>query len=85
MARLLLIFILQGFLISLVRAQSFQLEDLVTLSSLSPRKFDNYMHEKGYSSGVKTMQDDAMAFTFFEKKKKEEVDSIVEYRRVSLF
>ncbi len=85
MARLLLIFILQGFFVSLARAQSFQLDDLVALSSLSPKKFDNYMNEKGYSSGVKTMQDDAMAFTFFEKKKKSPVDSIVEYRRVSLF
>lgn len=85
MAKLLLLFIAQGFLISLVRAQSFQVDDLVALSTLPPKKFDNYMHENGYSPGIKSMQDDALAFTFFEKKKKGKPDSVIVNRRVSLF
>ena len=85
MAKLLLLFILQVCIICSVRAQSFRIEDLVVLSSLSPKKFDNYMHERGYSSGVKSMQDNAMAFTFFEKRSKGQVDSVIEQRRVSLF
>lgn len=85
MAKLLLLFILQVSFISLVRAQSFQVDDLVALSALSPKKFDNYMNANGYSSGIKTMQDDAMAFTFFEKRKKSKADSIIVNRRVSLF
>jgi hypothetical protein len=84
MARILLILILQGFICS-IQAQQFTVDDLVTLSSLSPKKFDNYMQDKGYKSGGRVMQDDAMAFTFFEKRKITPEDSIFETRRVGLY
>ncbi|RYG01610.1 MAG: hypothetical protein EOO02_12390 [Chitinophagaceae bacterium] len=86
MAKVLLLLILQGLLLTVVKAQSFNFDDLVVLSSLSPKRFDNYMHEKGYVSGGKQMQDNAMAFTFFEKKKKQTPeDSIIENRSVGLY
>jgi len=84
MARILLILILQGFICN-IQAQSFTVDDLVALSSLSPKKFDNYMQEKGYKSGGRMMQDDAMAFTFFEKRKITPEDSVFETRRVGLY
>lgn len=85
MARILLILKLQGLLICIVQAQSFTVDDLVTLSSLSPRKFDNYMNEKGYLAGGKSMHDNAMAFNFFEKKKPSPEDTVIESRRVGLY
>lgn len=85
MARTLLLLILQGVLICSLYGQSFTFDDLVTLSSLSPRKFNNYMQEKGYMSGGKRMQDNAMAFTFFEKRELTPADTIIESRSVDLY
>ena len=85
MARFLLLLILQGYFICFLQAQSFTVDDLVTLSSLPPKKFDNYMTEKGYLSGGRQMQDDAMAFTFFEKINSTHEDTLIEIRRVSLY
>lgn len=85
MARLLLLFILQGFVLNVLTAQSFTVDDLMTLSTLSPKKFDNYMVEKGYMSGGRRMQDDAIAFTFFEKQKPQPGDSVFESRSVGLY
>ena len=85
MARSLLLFILQGFIIGALHAQSFTVDDLVNLSALSPKKFDSYMTGKGYLSGGRQLQDDAMAFTFFEKQNPKPEDSIFESRRVGLY
>ena len=85
MARFLQLFILSVFFIDGVKAQSFTVDDLVTLSSLPPKKFDNYMTEKGYMAGGKRMQDDAMAFTFFEKVSDKPEDSVFESRQVGLY
>ena len=65
----------------------FQLTTLLTLSSLSPKKFDNYMSEKGFLSGGRTMQNDAMALTFLGKQKVNPDDSvsIVHSRTVNLY
>ena len=43
------------------------------------------MHRKGYLSGGKRMQDDAMAFTFFEKRNIVPEDSVIQSRRVGLY
>ena len=85
MAKFLLILILQGLFVSSVQSQSFTVDDLVALSSLPPKKFENYMQDKGYKSGGRRMQDDAMAFTFFEKKKITPEDSVFENRHVGLY
>jgi len=65
MLRKLTILVLQGFLWHSTYAQSFTVDDLLTLSSVSPKRFDNFMHEKGFISGGRTLQDGAMALTFF--------------------
>lgn len=85
MVRLLLTVVLQGIFICVVHAQSFTVDDLMTLASLSPKKFDNYMNEKGYLTGGKKMQDDAMAFTFIEKLKIKPEDSVIQSRSVGLY
>ncbi len=43
------------------------------------------MNEKGYLSGGKKLQDDAMAFTFYEKIKIRPEDSVVQSRSVGLY
>lgn len=85
MAKVLLLSILQVLLFTVVKAQSFNFDDLVVLSSLSPKRFDNYMHDKGYVSGGRQMRDNAMAFTFFEKRRPTPADSVIENRSVGLY
>lgn len=85
MARFLLLLILQGCFTCVLQAQSFTVDDLLTLSTLPPKKFDNYMGEKGYLSGGRRMQDDAMAFTFFEKRNISPEDTVFENRHVGLY
>jgi hypothetical protein len=85
MARSLLFVIIQGLIVVTLNAQAFSVDDLMTLSTLSPKKFDNYMTEKGYFSAGKQLQDEAMAFTFFEKQKPKAEDSVFENRRVGLY
>ena len=71
MLRFFTILVLSCFTVCIAKAQaqvpSFSIDDLLTLSSLSPKKFDNYMSEKGFISGGRTIQDDATALTFLGK------------------
>ena len=85
MARILLLILLQACFVNGLKAQAFSVDDLMTLSSLSPKKFDNYMTEKGYFSGGRQMQNEAMAFTFIEKQKPQINDSAFESRSVGLY
>ena len=94
MARILLILKLQVFFICVVQAQSFTVDDLVTLSSLSPKKFDNFMDKKGYLPAGGNMNDSTMALNFFEKKKEKKkskkdkdipADTIADERRIGLY
>src|SRR5688572_13684449 len=85
MARFLLLLILQGYFLTYLKAQSFTVDDLVTLSTLSPKKFGNYMEEKGYRAGGRRIQDDAMAFTFFETQNPNTIDTVFESRSVDLY
>lgn len=86
MLRPLTILVLSCFtVVAQAQAPSFSIDDLLTLSSLSPKKFDNYMSEKGFLSGGRTMQDDAMALTFLGKQQVNPDDSIVHSRTVNLY
>jgi len=80
---LVLLFLTVGF--SNAQNQSFSVDDLLTLSSLNPRKFDNYMTEKGFLSGGKTIQNDAMALTFLGKQQFNPEDTVVHSRTVNLY
>jgi len=64
---------------------SFSVDDLLTLASLNPKKFDNYMSEKGFLCGGRTIQNDAMALTFLGKQQVNPDDTIVHSRSVNLY
>lgn len=85
MARFLLLLIAQGFFIGALYAQSFSVDDLMTLSTLSPKRFDKFMSDKGYISAGRRLQDDAMSFTFLERRKTQSTDSVFENRTVGLY
>lgn len=89
MLRFFTILVLFCFTVCIANAQaqvpSFSIDDLLTLSSLSPKKFDNYMSEKGFISGGRTIQDDATALTFLGKQQVNPEDSFVHSRTVNLY
>jgi hypothetical protein len=90
MLRLFAILVLPCFTVCFAQAQvpSFSVDDLLTLSSLSPKKFDHYMSEKGFLSGGRTIQNNAMALTFLGKQEvnpDDSINSIIHTRTVNLY
>jgi hypothetical protein len=85
MTRLVLILLLTCCALNKAFTQSFTVDDLLTLSSQSPRNFDNYMGKKGFVAGPRSMQNDAMAITFIEKKKPRGKDSLMIFHSVDLY
>jgi len=85
MARILSLLLIHVLFAVSVSAQSFSVDDLFTLSGLSPKKFDNYMSGKGYFSGGRQMVNDAMAFKFLEKQTPSPDDSVMNFRSVDLY
>ena len=85
MLRLFLTFVLQITFVCIAQSQSFTVDDLLTLSSLSSKKFDSYMKEKGFMPGGRTMLNEAMALTFLGKNKFSAEDSVIHSRTVNLY
>lgn len=86
MARLFLIlFVLLGSVMCMAQKQSLTVDDLLTLSSLSPKNFDNYITKKGFLPGGRSFQDDAMGVTFFEKKSGKKKDTLRINRSIDLY
>src|SRR5882757_9155235 len=54
----------------IAQGQSLTVDDLLTLSSLSPRSFDNYVDKRGFPVKRRSLVENCMGFTFFEKKNK---------------
>jgi hypothetical protein len=69
----------------MAQAQSFTLDDLLTLSSLPPKNFDNYMNKKGFLLGSKSLQNGALSISFFEKRKNKPADTLFISRTVELY
>ena len=55
-----------------LQAQKFSMEDLVSLTHYTTSKFDNYVAKKGYRASGPNAGGDSMAYTYFDKKAKEE-------------
>ena len=85
MIRLLLIVIAYNFLVSMACCQSLTVNDMLALSSLSPKNFNSYMNKKGYLQGDRGFRNDEIAITYFAKKKPGESDSLVVDRRVDIY
>jgi hypothetical protein len=54
------------------RSQSFSMGDLVSLTSYTTAKFDNYVAKRGFKSRGFTPSADSLAYTYYDKKGKEE-------------
>lgn len=52
-------------------AQGFSMDDLVSLTSFTSSKFDNYVSKKGYRNAGIYAGSDSLAYTYFDKKAKE--------------
>ena len=82
---LLLILLFFCSFIGVAQRQQVSVDDLLTLSSLSPKNFDHYLGKKGFLPSVKTMRDNNPAFTFVERNNLQENDSISMGRRVEMY
>jgi len=82
MARLIIILILCP-IICFGQSPSFAVNDLLNLSSQSPKNFDNYLNKKGFLPGNRSIEDNVATISFFEKTKP--ADSLAVYRRVDLY
>jgi hypothetical protein len=58
-------------------------DDLLTLSSLSPKNFDNFLEKKGFLAGNRNLKDNAVPITFFEKK--EPADTASPFRNIEIY
>jgi hypothetical protein len=86
MAKLFLIlFVLLDCALCMAQKPSINVDDLLNLSSLSPKNFDNYMNKKGFLPGGRSFHDDGVIVTFFEKKSSEEKDSVHISRSIDLY
>jgi general stress protein 26 len=85
MGRLLLILLLLGPLVFSGKSQSVTIDDLLNLSSISSRSFDDYMGKKGFLQSGISMKDNVKAISFFEKKHCKQPDSVFVSRSVDLY
>lgn len=60
-----------AFLFTGASAQSFSMDDLVSLTSFTSTRFDNFVSKKGYRSSGLYAGSDSLAYIYFDKKAKE--------------
>jgi hypothetical protein len=60
-------------------------DDLMTLASLPSKNIDNYMGKKDFVAAGKSVENNALALTFFEKTKGKKNDTLNIIRRVTLY
>ena len=85
MGRLFLILVFLCPAMCIAQSQSLTVDDLLTLSSLSPQNFDNYIVKKGFSVKRRSVVENVMGFTFFESKPSKGADSLPINRSINLY
>jgi len=80
---LLLIFII--FLFTEIRSQLLTAKDFMTVSSVSPRKFDNYIGKKSFVLVNKWFQNDTMVNSYRLKIKHKPTDSLLEVKLIETY
>jgi hypothetical protein len=70
MKRILLILLLQSFALCRTYSQSFTINDLLSLPSVSPKNLEHFMNKNGFSSHNTWLDDDLRVTSYFEKIKK---------------
>lgn len=76
MKQVLFFFFLQSFTSSLVSSQSFTVDDLLTLSTLTAKNIDHFMNNNGFSTKNKMPFNDLTSTSFIEKRKKNKKDTL---------
>ena len=84
MKRLLLILILQSFAAGRAHSQSFTVDDLLTLSSLSSKNIDRFMNKNKFLSRGISLDSNLMVTGFIEKVKAKKKDTLTK-RSVDLY
>src|SRR4026208_1691406 len=72
-------------LVAVACCQSLTVNDLLTLPSLSPKSFDNYMSKKGFAFAGRSFQNDATTNSFFEKNRGKNYDTLYINRSVDVY
>lgn len=85
MGRLYLFLLLSCPAVCMAQNQSVLVDDLLTLSSLSPKNYNDYLEKKGFLSGGSRLYDDVMATTFIEKKNGKEPDLLPVSRSIDVY
>lgn len=65
--------------------QSFTIDDLLNLSSISPQNFDDYIIKKGFSVKRRNIFESSTGFTFFEKQDPSRADTSGILRSIDLY
>jgi hypothetical protein len=60
-------------------------DDLQTLSSLSPKNFESYMNKNGFTSGSKNLKNNITAVTFYEKINTKKKDTLLIDRSIDFY
>ncbi|HET6993723.1 MAG TPA: hypothetical protein VFI06_02020 [Chitinophagaceae bacterium] len=67
------------------QSHSFTVDDLVSVSSLSPQSFDDYVVKRGFPVKRRSITDNTMGFTFYENRKPGPSDSIWINRTINIY
>ena len=85
MGKLLLIFSASLCFTCHVQSQSLTVDDLLSLSSLSPKNVDNYLNKKGFVPAGKSFHNDLSGVTFVQNRKTKSKDTLGIIRSISLY
>ena len=85
MEKVLLLLIFSASFVCKAQKPTMTVDDLLTLSSLSPKNTDGYISKKGFVVTVKSVQDDVSMVTFVENRKKKSKDTLNIIRTINLY
>jgi len=71
--------------LSIAQTRSLTVDDLLSLSSLSPQSFDNYIVKKGFAVKRRSIVENAMGYTFYQNRTTLGKDSLPIMRYVDLY
>jgi hypothetical protein len=84
MKKLILLLLLFGGIVNALHSQSFTIEDLVELSSMSIKNIDNFMNRNGYSPTGNSLDSNSVLISFKERFKAKRKDTLTK-RTVDIY
>jgi hypothetical protein len=85
MLRLLFLLFFQGAVMCMAQTRPFTVDDLLAISSLSPKNLESYMNKNGFSSGGRNLKKNVMAVTFHEKMNINTNDTLAINRSIDIY